>query len=545
MKRLTCTVLFIFFFFSFVCFSSYANEPNQFTLVVSEQGGQEIRIIVSGKGVTDLYAYEAVISFDKEALELSGVTSGIKGFSVSPKIKGNKLIIGFTKVGNVPGEKGNITLSTVTFRSRKTGTSKVKLESVTVVDSKLTSKTYLPGNEVSVSHKGNIYRPEIYLSSDGSAVTASLTEQNLEKMFSEAEPDENGIKTVEVEITEGNGSNTFIQNIPASLFADETVNKRLVIRTPAGKVCIPGNIMKKEWIEGAEQLSVIIRKVDASMLDDPIKEQIGDKPVIKLGMLVDGNEFQWSKTDAVVQVTIPYYPSENEAVNHEHIVVWYVDGDQNVIPVPTGRYNPDLNEITFVTNHFSIYAVNYVEKTFDDIQNHWSQKYVEVMASKGVIKGYSDKVFGVQDNITRADYLTLLIRALGITTEVDDNFTDVEEDKYYYETLGIAKKLGIVNTKDNLFRPNEPITREDMMVFTASVLNYSNGNIYHGSIDDLKQFTDTYLFSPEAVESVAVLVKEGIIVGNRNELFPKNNLTRAEAATVLYRMYNKLWNNWK
>jgi len=213
--------------------------------------------------------------------------------------------------------------------------------------------------------------------------------------------------------------------------------------------------------------------------------------------------------------------------------------------VPTGRYNPDLNEITFVTNHFSIYAVNYVEKTFDDIQNHWSQKYVEVMASKGVIKGYSDKVFGVQDNITRADYLTLLIRALGITTEVDDNFTDVEEDKYYYETLGIAKKLGIVNTKDNLFRPNEPITREDMMVFTASVLNYSNGNIYHGSIDDLKQFTDTYLFSPEAVESVAVLVKEGIIVGNRNELFPKNNLTRAEAATVLYRMYNKLWNNWK
>ena len=273
MKRLTCTVLFIFFFFSFVCFPSYANEPNQFTLVVSEQGGQEIRIIVSGKGVTDLYAYEAVISFDKEALELSGVTSGIKGFSVSPKIKGNKLIIGFTKVGNVPGEKGNITLSTVTFRSRKTGTSKVKLESVTVVDSKLTSKTYLPGNEVSVSHKGNIYRPEIYLSSDGSAVTASLTEQNLEKMFSEAEPDENGIKTVEVEITEGNGSNTFIQNIPASLFADETVNKRLVIRTPAGKVCIPGNIMKKEWIEGAEQLSVIIRKVDASMLDDPIRNR--------------------------------------------------------------------------------------------------------------------------------------------------------------------------------------------------------------------------------------------------------------------------------
>ena len=112
-----------------------------------------------------------------------------------------------------------------------------------------------------------------------------------------------------------------------------------------------------------------------------------------------------------------------------------------------------------------------------------------------------------------------------------------------YLRLGTAKKLGLVNIKDDLFRPDEPITREDMMVFTASVLNFSNGYIHHGTIEDLNQYTDVDSISPEAVESVAILVKEGIIEGNNNELFPKNYLTRAEAATVLYRMYNKLWGN--
>ena len=118
MKHFTCVVLIIFLLFAFVI-PSFANEVNKFAVNALVQGGSESRITISGKNVTDLYAYEAVISFDSDALEVRGVTSGLKGFSVSPRVEGNKLIVAFTKVGKVPGEKGNITLNTITFRSKK------------------------------------------------------------------------------------------------------------------------------------------------------------------------------------------------------------------------------------------------------------------------------------------------------------------------------------------------------------------------------------------------------------------------------------------
>ena len=49
-------------------------------------------------------------------------------------------------------------------------------------------------------------------------------------------------------------------------------------------------------------------------------------------------------------------------------------------------------------------------------------------------------MFGYQYDITRADYVTLLVRMLGITTTVETNFDDVTPDDYFYHTVGIAKR---------------------------------------------------------------------------------------------------------
>jgi len=77
-------------------------------------GRSQINISLNGINLNDLYAYEAVLSFDSEKLELIKAVSEINGFSVSPKIKGDKAYIAFTKVGDVNGENGNMKLSTIT-----------------------------------------------------------------------------------------------------------------------------------------------------------------------------------------------------------------------------------------------------------------------------------------------------------------------------------------------------------------------------------------------------------------------------------------------
>lgn len=45
-----------------------------------------------------------------------------------------------------------------------------------------------------------------------------------------------------------------------------------------------------------------------------------------------------------------------------------------------------------------------------------------------------------------------------------------------------------------------------------------------------------------AEESLATLVKESLIIGSNNMLFPKDNTTRAEAAVFLYRIFNQFPN---
>ncbi len=88
------------------------------------------------------------------------------------------------------------------------------------------------------------------------------------------------------------------------------------------------------------------------------------------------------------------------------------------------------------------------------------KKQIEVLASKGIIKGTSDTTFNPSENITRADFICLLIRGLNLNAKIESNFSDVKPEKYYYQAVGIAKKLGIAQGYgENIFDPEGPINQ--------------------------------------------------------------------------------------
>jgi|GEM_PF-2360876 len=188
-----------------------------------------------------------------------------------------------------------------------------------------------------------------------------------------------------------------------------------------------------------------------------------------------------------------------------------------------------------------------VKKTFEDIDDYpWAKEAIETLATLGIIQGTSETTFDPGSNITRADFITLLVRMLKMFDMVpddgsDSNFDDVQEGMYYYEPIGIAKKLGIVKgIGANKFNPSGQITREDLMVMVARALKIANKITTTGSYADISRFNDASEVADYAVESIAILVKEGIIVGNpNNTINPKGNATRAETAVILYRVYLK------
>ncbi|WP_223285596.1 S-layer homology domain-containing protein [Paenibacillus sp. PL91] len=179
---------------------------------------------------------------------------------------------------------------------------------------------------------------------------------------------------------------------------------------------------------------------------------------------------------------------------------------------------------------------------FSDTNSHkWAEVAIEALAKQGIIKGTSATTFEPGKKITRADFVTLLVRALGLKAEISGNFQDVDQDDYYYEAIGIVKDLGIAKgTEEGIFNPRGEISRQDMMVLVARALQAVGKWEPNGSAPDLNSFTDASEISAYAADAVAALVKDGIISGRGEGLIsPNATTTRAEVAVIVYRVINK------
>jgi len=336
------------------------------------------------------------------------------------------------------------------------------------------------------------------------------------------------------------GVNSYTVEIPAASLSGSQGEGHLTFSTGEGSVTIPVDML--EGIPGTEgkKARITIARGDKSGLPDELKAAIGDRPVVQLTLTLDGRQTEWNNPNAPVTVSIPYTPTAAEMENPESIVVWYIDGSGNVVSVPNGRYNPATGTVTFTTTHFSYYAVAYVHKTFSDLGSvEWARKPIEVMASKGIINGTGKDTFSPAASITRADYLVLLIKTLGLTAKFDSSFEDAEPGAYYYEALGIAKTLGIASGNGDRFMPAEYISRQDMMVLTARALEKYKGLKIANDSQVLDRFKDKADIAFYAVSSFAALVEEGLVAGSRDNLNPRANTTRAEAAVFLYQVYTQ------
>ncbi|WP_342476827.1 S-layer homology domain-containing protein [Paenibacillus sp. FSL H7-0350] len=347
-------------------------------------------------------------------------------------------------------------------------------------------------------------------------------------------------KNVTLDIPAVQGVNSYSVGLPAAALTSGTKDNKLTVSTEFGQVVIPGNMLTGTPESSSKEVALEIGKGDKARLPAEVKEELGDRPIIQLSLKVDGKETAWSNPGAPVTVSVPYQPSADELKNPEMIVVRYIDGSGKVMTVPSGRYASKTGMVTFTTTHFSDFAVAYVSKTFTDLgKTAWAKNAVEVLASKDILMT-EGQVFHPSTDITRADFLYSLVRALGLTAKTDGNFSDVQKNAYYYNELAIAKALGIANGLDNgSFGSGQKITRQDMMVLTERALKLEKKLNTQGTAADLQKFSDKSKVASYAVNSVAAMVKEGLIQGSGNKINPAGNTTRAEAAVFLYRLYNK------
>jgi hypothetical protein len=130
----------------------------------------------------------------------------------------------------------------------------------------------------------------------------------------------------------------------------------------------------------------------------------------------------------------------------------------------------------------------------------------------------------------------MLVDAAGIPKIKASNntFTDADTSHWANPWIEAAAQAGLLHEKSGLFHPDEPITREDMMVMLA--LTLSKNTSIQPSAEDLSKidtFKDANLINSWAKPYVAISVKSGLILGHDGIISPQESTTRAEASTVI------------
>jgi len=372
----------------------------------------------------------------------------------------------------------------------------------------------------------------------GKVVTVNELNGALEK----ANADSNGIKAVQFEVAKVDGAKAYEFSLPSTAISQDSMSQTIEIKTPLGTAVLPGNMFNSTQTSNMQNISLSMELIDKSNINETdVREKIGDRPIINISIKSDGKIVEYNNPNVPVTISVPYTPTADELQNYEKIIVYYLDGSGKAVKVPNAKYNVETGMVTFKTTHFSRYAISYDNKTFADLGSYsWAKKEIEVLATKGIINGTNDTSFSPAENITRADFILLLVRTLGITADFSDNFNDVKSGDYFYQALGIAKKLGITQgSGNNLFKPSEDISRQDMMVLCARALKASEIIKTNGSASDIAKFSDKSNVAEYAKEDIASMVKEGIVTGDGSILNPLGNATRAETAVIMYRIFNK------
>ena len=185
-------------------------------------------------------------------------------------------------------------------------------------------------------------------------------------------------------------------------------------------------------------------------------------------------------------------------------------------------------------------GIKYPNKTFSDIKNHKYKSEIQALCQRGIINGMTENTFSPDSTITRAEFATITVRALGLEAKGIDVFSDVKKTDWYYGFVGTAYAYSIIKgVSENRFNPNGTITREEAAVMvkrSAKICGIDKTYNESAVRNVLSQFTDYKTVSTWAKEGLAFCYDKGILDDSEIEINPKEAVKRGEIAYMLYNL---------
>jgi hypothetical protein len=224
-----------------------------------------------------------------------------------------------------------------------------------------------------------------------------------------------------------------------------------------------------------------------------------------------------------------------------------VKDDKITLTLPNGKTLDDNYYTITVTDNKGKTAPN-IDVTLKDKDNSINgttdkngQLVMPLSEHKAYIVGYPDGTFGAEGNMSRAEaaaiFARLIAEAKGEKITGKSSFKDVKSDAWHYSYIAYLEKYDVLNGyEDKTFRPDSPVSRAEFVAISVR---------YYKLFNDIKDVANTTKYtdinsSYWAIKDISVAKSIGWLNGYADGTFRgDNNITRAEAVTVINRATNR------
>lgn len=185
---------------------------------------------------------------------------------------------------------------------------------------------------------------------------------------------------------------------------------------------------------------------------------------------------------------------------------------------------------TAVTVDYKADLLNLVPKLLSDIKGHWAEKTIQALFDKGIISGDNGK-FLPQKTITRAEFVTLMVKVMGYSSSKNTKYRFSDISKHWAKTAietAIDNKIIVASDWGKSFYPNSSITREQMAMMMTRALKLSASAGRNPFADKV---TNGYIIKAYELGLISGSTSNGKLYFK-----PKNMATKAEAATIVYKV---------
>ena len=176
-------------------------------------------------------------------------------------------------------------------------------------------------------------------------------------------------------------------------------------------------------------------------------------------------------------------------------------------------------------------------------QNHWAYQSIKFLTEVGVVVGYPDGTYKPDIPVTRAEFASMAIKALGqedanVTQEI--HFSDIEPSFWAYNIIKKAVYFDLIPDADGQrFRPYESVTRAEAITIAVNALTTQQiseqraQDIIAKSYEDYTQMPAWFLIAAGKAQLLDLII---VMPGNEGKLESDRPANRAEVAAILYKM---------